>query len=373
MGRSGLVCRWRSQLKVFVVIVVLLNMFIAPLTYHSVRAPAAESKRVKRLKMDKSFLVSLYNPPPWLVELYQRTDPKQCRYTNCRWSVDKYLHSVSDVIVFHGPSLDRIPIIRSPDQTWVMISLESPLNFGPNYKLPAWKSVFNWTMTYRKDSDIYFPYSEVIKKENFKDDQNYTQVLKDKKYSISWAVSHCGAASERDKYVEYLNSYVDDINTFGKCGKFYCGEWEDSEICFTKMAKEHKFVLSFENSFCTDYITEKAFIPYTENIVPIVRGGSKYSTFLPKGTYIDTNDFTTVKELADHIIEIDRHRNMYQDILTRKNQYTLSPKTATYQRAICQVCEKLNTEQNRITTYSDITAWLWKNGGCFYPKDVMSQ
>ncbi|XP_060085760.1 alpha-(1,3)-fucosyltransferase C-like [Ylistrum balloti] len=137
------------------------------------------------------------------------------------------------------------------------------------------------------------------------------------------------------------------------------------------MAKEHKFTLAFENSFCTDYITEKAFIPYTENIVPVVRGGSHYSSFLPKGTYIDTNDFTTVKDLADYIIELDRHRDMYRAILQRKNQYTVLPKTSTYQRAICRLCEKLNTEKHANGTYPDIAAWIWKNGGCFYPKDIM--
>ncbi|XP_033753852.1 uncharacterized protein LOC117337135 [Pecten maximus] len=142
MGRSGMNCRWRYQLKMFLVIVILLNMFIAPLTYNSVRHPAPQVKHEKRMSIDKSFLVSLHNPPPWLVDLYKRADPKQCGYTNCRWSMDKYLHSVSDVIVFHGPSLDKIPIIRSPGQTWVMLALESPLHFGSNYKLPAWKSVF---------------------------------------------------------------------------------------------------------------------------------------------------------------------------------------------------------------------------------------
>lgn len=360
-------------MKIIVGCAVILNMIIAPLTYNSITNQNVDvAKRPRPIfTINRSFLVSLYSPPPWLYDLFKKSDPKQCKYSNCFWSTDKYLHRTSDAIIFHGPSLERTPILRSPGQIWVMLGLESPLHYGQNYKLPAWKSMFNWTMTYRRDSDIYFPYSEVVKKKNEQINYNYSQVLQTKSHDISWAVSNCKAPSDRDSYAQYLKEYIDDISIFGKCGKYYCGEWENSELCFQKMAKEHKFVLSFENSFCTDYITEKAFIPYTQNIIPIVRGGAQYSAFLPRGTYIDTGNFTTVKELADFVADIGRHKDEYTALLRRKNKYTILPKTLTYQKAVCQVCEKLNEREQGENIYPDITEWLWKNGGCFYPKDVM--
>jgi alpha-1,3-fucosyltransferase len=40
--------------------------------------------------------------------------------------------------------------------------------------------------------------------------------------------------------------------------------------------KGYKFYLSFENSLCSDYVTEKFWKILNFNIVPIVLGGANY-------------------------------------------------------------------------------------------------
>lgn len=72
----------------------------------------------------------------------------------------------------------------------------------------------------------------------------------------------------------------------------------------TSDAKIYKFYLAFENSRCNDYITEKFMGNSFENgLVPVVSGPKRdvYEKFAPKDSFIHVDDFSTVKDLADHL------------------------------------------------------------------------
>ncbi len=49
----------------------------------------------------------------------------------------------------------------------------------------------------------------------------------------------------------------------------------------------YKFYLSFENSYCRDYITEKFWKVLKYQVVPIVMGAGDYSLYAPKKSYIN--------------------------------------------------------------------------------------
>lgn len=59
------------------------------------------------------------------------------------------------------------------------------------------------------------------------------------------------------------------------------------------LGKNYKFYLSFENSLCDDYVTEKFYNALLYNTVPIVFGGANYSKLAPKNSYIDVRNFTS--------------------------------------------------------------------------------
>jgi alpha-1,3-fucosyltransferase len=46
--------------------------------------------------------------------------------------------------------------------------------------------------------------------------------------------------------------------------------------CWQLADREYYFYLSFENSICTDYVTEKFFNAMDRKIVPVVIGGTDY-------------------------------------------------------------------------------------------------
>lgn len=71
-----------------------------------------------------------------------------------------------DAVVFHHPAVFKkhstLPERRSPRQRYVFLTRESPAHAPPPRSFEA--HVFNWTMTYRSDSDFYFPYGRIKKR-----------------------------------------------------------------------------------------------------------------------------------------------------------------------------------------------------------------
>ena len=60
------------------------------------------------------------------------------------------------------------------------------------------------------------------------------------------------------------------------------------------LERDYKFYLSFENSICPDYVTEKFYNPLLFTTVPIVYGGANYEAIgAPRNSYIDVRNFTS--------------------------------------------------------------------------------
>ena len=71
-----------------------------------------------------------------------------------------------DAIFFHIRNMEdgaiSLPEDRKNKQVYLMFLMESPLN--DNFPYERFQNYFNWTMTYRRDSDFYRPYGWVAPK-----------------------------------------------------------------------------------------------------------------------------------------------------------------------------------------------------------------
>ena len=86
--------------------------------------------------------------------------------------------------------------------------------------------------------------------------------------------------SDRDDYVKELEKYF-PVHIYGHCGTCSCPRndpynhfdtYNMKTKCFDYISENYMFYLSFENSICLDYVTEKFFKALTFGILPIVLG-----------------------------------------------------------------------------------------------------
>lgn len=120
------------------------------------------------------------------------------------------------------------------------------------------------------------------------------------------------------------------------------------------------FYLSFENSLCVDYVTEKLYNALEHHIVPVVFGGADYNRFMPPGSYIDAQAFRTATELVEHLRYLMDNPAEYVRYFWWKQHYALGD-TNQY----CDLCQRLHSvsARERVQYYRDIKAW-WYDDAC---------
>ena len=296
-----------------------------------------------------------------------------CKVRDCSLVTDHKLYNTSSAVFFLFDYSGTPPSTpRPPGQRWIFFTMESPQTSSPK-KFLKWKGLFNWIMTYRMDYDLVIPYREINKRKNpIPDHRDYAAIMKAKPKTAAWMVSHCGAPSRRDQYVKEMIKQGINVDIYGGCGKLKCPR-SRHKSCMELANKTYKFYLSFENSLCVDYITEKFYdwLPY--DIIPIVRGGANYTKGIPHKWYINTADFASVKALAKYLQYIDENPREYAKYFEKRNEYILpfSSKTiVTLDRHVwCDLCEKLHNPLEPQKSYSNIGDW-WDKKDCKTPKDL---
>ena len=153
---------------------------------------------------------------------------------------------------------------------------------------------------------------------------------------VVWFASHCPTQSRREDYVKELQKYI-PVDVYGACGDLTCPKSQRPD-CLRMMSTTYKFYLSFENSLCVDYITEKLWRILYFNVVPVVLGAADYSQFVPPSSYIDIRDFSSPKQLAEHLYMLNRNDTLYREYFEWKRHYRSNVGVANH----CQWCAHLN-------------------------------
>ena len=110
-------------------------------------------------------------------------------------------------------------------------------------------------------------------------------------------------------YVKKLQEHV-PVDIFGGCGRaLNCNKGRDE--CFVEIARSYQFYLSFENSLCKDYATEKLFRALASDLVPVVMGGANYSKIVPPKSIINVQDFPSPEVLGKELMRLVEVRSVF--------------------------------------------------------------
>ena len=289
-----------------------------------------------------------------------------CPFNNCKMTHNKAMLEQADAVMVHMPSIGsgfRFPAKRTANQYWIAVSRESPYTGGgANFAL--FNGAFNATSTYRTASEIPNPYGFYIKRTHaLSTDISNINVKRPK--LVAWFVSHCNVQSKRDQFTKQLQKYI-PVDIYGRCGTLKCKDHGD---CYKMLEREYKFYLSFENAFCADYITEKVWNILKLDIVPVVRGGGDYKAALPPGSYINVEDFSSVKALADYLLMLSKNDVMYRQYFEWKKHFEVV--SGNYKAYVhCQVCAFLNRFSNVTNVVPRLDQVLGRGENCHSPNDL---
>eukprot|EP00934_Nitzschia_sp_Nitz4_P001515 Nitzschia sp. Nitz4//scaffold13_size275219//33021//34454//NITZ4_000842-RA/size275219-snap-gene-0.33-mRNA-1//-1//CDS//3329535918//1515//frame0 len=276
---------------------------------------------------------------------------------------------------------------RKPHHRFIFMIMEAP--YYEIMHFDQLNGFFNWTMTYKWDSDLPRPYGWFERKpsasfdylpvpsprpyaesppetwipfridgvrKRMQEDPAFAALAKRPK-KVAWIVSKCQTRSLREEYVQDLRQHI-PVEIFGghcgdgpKCDRRYSISELDS--CTKQVQQDFKFYLAFENSFCNDYATEK-FFRRMESSVVITLGQANYSHLAPPHSHINTFDFDSAKELAEYLLELDLDDEQYLSYFWWQEYY----------QTMCRLCDKLHNPSEPSSVYDDLSYWWRGSAEC---------
>ncbi|XP_029950086.1 alpha-(1,3)-fucosyltransferase 4-like [Salarias fasciatus] len=295
--------------------------------------------------------------------------PRDCwerfQISGCTITTDRSMHNKADAVVMRHlyGNLDKEapfpPEPRPAAQKWIWLNFESPTNVRGLWEF---EGIYNLTLSYREDSDIFLPYGYLIP--NVLLDKvpqaHFAKPLQSSSDPrpgfVAWVVSHWEDGLERVHFYRLLKDYI-KIDLFGHAGTTVLPPGHNSVV---QMLRQYRFYLAFENSQHTDYITEKLWNAVNCGAIPVVLGPSRknYERFLPPEAFIHVDDFRTVQELAQYLLKVKDSPSLIQMHLSWRTDYSFHM-TALGDESYCTACKAVRMRKGKTDVVKNLTAWFF--------------
>lgn len=255
----------------------------------------------------------------------------------CSVTRDRSLIRSADAIVFHDRDADAsdLPSYRHERQRWVYWNMEPPPNSRPD-RMASLRGVFNWTYTYRHDSDVHHPYFSFVNQSVQGGTTSSTRrsapfVRTNRSKLAAWVSSNCHTQSHREDFVAELRKHA-AVDVYGRCGDLKC---PTDPPCQATFGKTYYFYLAFENSQCREYATEKFYDALRLNLVPVVLG-NYVNVSAPPNSYIDAFQFPTPAHLASYLKAVAANATLYERYFAWKRTHAVVKNRFDDHCALCQ-------------------------------------
>ncbi|XP_002123424.2 4-galactosyl-N-acetylglucosaminide 3-alpha-L-fucosyltransferase FUT5-like [Ciona intestinalis] len=235
---------------------------------------------------------------------------------NCRITYKHNAVYSAHVIVLHQKIMHSIlpwKHSRKRSQRFVWWSDENPWDlkhFGQRDPR-KFGNFFNLTMTYRTDSDVFFPIwrKESLFKEVANHPQSVDEIIRPKTLLAIWTADDCKPSRGNQIRMKYAVALVKAGLSFTKTG-----------ICFNKEdkvdLKPYMFYLVLVDGYhCKDYLHEKIWQALVKGLVPVIFGPYRDDVLnqLPHHSFIHAEDFRTTRALVDHMHAVALNKTLYKE------------------------------------------------------------
>jgi hypothetical protein len=324
---------------------------------------------------------------------------ERCKFQNCRYTCDKSEASLraASALIFHQRDLEHEleSVYKSDTGKWLQNTKQFPfrtihakVEHNPEWVWVLWNdeatrvntefnklsSFFNWTLSFRTSSEIYkgsygfFDYRpdemvtrpEELAKLKAK---IYANEFRRRRNGILWFVNNC-VKSRLAVALEISRAYPVTIYTSCEIDKSELSGYRNLKLVRDKCEKDskceraqfagYKYYLAFENTNCSDYVTEKIWKALGANMVPIVYQPSRDSykrLGIPDKAFIHMEDFgLSAEKLADYLTRLDGNFNMYYEFVKWTYVYARVRfrNGHTEPHRMCHMCQMLNEYRPRV-------------------------
>lgn len=242
-----------------------------------------------------------FKDPHWYIKELGGAPFASCRERRCSLSTHQASPDGFDAVLIHGRD-DALPMPpRKPaEQVRAFVLIEPPEHVNPKDVATIAQGVHgvNWTVTYRRDSDVVLPYGYLLQSD-VHNGTHSSATVKSKltlaarpRAQAVWIASDCQSEDERQLVVEALKDEGLEVDTYGGCGTPHPCPMHDKE-CNIAFMSRYDFVLAFETSRCRDYVTEKFWNALLSEAVPVVMGPrrSDFEAVGPPSSFLHMDDF----------------------------------------------------------------------------------
>ncbi|XP_045052638.1 LOW QUALITY PROTEIN: alpha-(1,3)-fucosyltransferase 7 [Desmodus rotundus] len=266
---------------------------------------------------------------------------------HCHLSTNRSLLPSADAVVFHHRELQtrraRLPLAERPHgQPWVWASMESPSH---THGLGRLRGIFNWVLSYRRDSDIFVPYGRLEPR------QGPVPPLPAKNGVAAWVISNFQSRQRRVQLYRQLVPHL-PVDVFGRATRRpLCTD------CLLPTVARYLFYLAFENSQHPDYITEKFWHnALAASAVPVVLGPPRatYEAFAPPDAFVHVDDFSSARELAAFLLGMND--SQYRRYFAWRDRLRVRLFNDWRER-FCAVCTRY-PHLPRDQVYRDLQGWF---------------
>ena len=193
----------------------------------------------------------------------------------------------------------------------------------------------------------------VLKVSSYEDMQSVPQVQNPIKKAVT-AIFNCASKNNRELIVKEMRNIV-PIDSIGNCLRNAPWPMCGNRTCQKdEVLRKYMFCLVFENGVSPGFVSEKIHQCFRAGSLPIWYGTEDVALIVPKGSYVNMNDFESHIALAEYMVQMINNETLYNSYFEWKKRpldadFVRRNKPFWEYKVQCRVCRYVLVKQKGLT------------------------